>query len=29
VGDQNGVDFSPYLEASVLPILRANWYRLP
>lgn len=28
VGDQNGVDFSSYFEDSVLPVIRANWYRL-
>jgi hypothetical protein len=25
---RSGVDLGPYLEASVLPVLRANWYRL-
>jgi TonB family protein len=28
VGNTQGVDFQPYLEASVLPMIRATWYRL-
>jgi len=28
IGNTQGVDFQPYIESSVLPMIRATWYRL-